>query len=61
VQAIEIDAAACAFLDACGAGETLAEAAAAALQTDAAVDLSSLMATLLDAGAFAADAVGSTR
>lgn len=61
VQAIEIDAAACAFLDACGAGETLAEAAAAALQTDAAVDLSSLMATLLDAGAFAAELAGSTR
>ncbi|MBA2411710.1 MAG: putative DNA-binding domain-containing protein [Burkholderiaceae bacterium] len=57
VQAIEIDAAACAFLDACAAGETLAEAAAAALQTSAAVDLSSLMATLLNAGAFAADAM----
>jgi hypothetical protein len=49
-----LDAAGCAFLDACAAGGTLADAAAAALAADAAVDLARLMATLLEAGAFGA-------
>lgn len=52
VEARCIDAAACAFLDACAAGHTLADAALAALATDPQTDLAQLMAGLLDAGAF---------
>ncbi|MGE3678569.1 MAG: putative DNA-binding domain-containing protein [Burkholderiales bacterium] len=43
----------CAFLDACAAGESLADAAQAALGVDAGTDLGALMARLLEAGAFA--------
>jgi hypothetical protein len=50
----EIDAATCAFLDACAAGLILADAAAAALAVRAEADLARLMAALLDAGAFGA-------
>ncbi len=57
VQAIQIDAAACAFLDACAAGRPLGQAAAAAVQADSAVDLAALMASLLDAGAFGSDSI----
>lgn len=57
VQAIQIDAAACAFLAACAAGSRLADAAAAALQADSAADLSALMASLLDAGAFESESM----
>ena len=53
VEHVELDAAACAFLDACAAGRTLADAAAAALAAIAETDLVRLMARLLDAGAFA--------
>ena len=53
VQAIQVDAAACAFLDACAAGRSMTEAASAAIRTDPTVDLSALMASLLNAGAFA--------
>jgi hypothetical protein len=42
----------CAFLDACAAGGTLADAAAAALAADAHADLAALMARTLGAGAF---------
>ena len=42
----------CAFLAACAAGETLGSAAAAALAADPDIDLSTFMATLLEAGAF---------
>jgi hypothetical protein len=42
----------CAFLDACAAGGTLAEAAAAALAADPGADLCASMARLLEAGAF---------
>ncbi len=56
VQAIRIDAAACAFLDACAAGYPIGAAASTALQADMTVDLSALMASLLNAGAFASDA-----
>jgi hypothetical protein len=42
----------CAFLDACAAGGTLADAAAAALAVDPQADLSTLIARMLDAGAF---------
>jgi hypothetical protein len=49
-----LDAAGCAFLDACAAGRTLAEAAAATLAARPAADLARLMAALLEAGAFGA-------
>ena len=52
VEAVALDAAGAAFLDACAARGTLAEAAAAALAADPATDLARLMATLLGAGAF---------
>jgi len=52
VQWCALDAAACAFLDACAAGEALPGAAAAALAADPAADLSAIMARLLVAGAF---------
>jgi hypothetical protein len=42
-----------AFLDACAAGQTLGDAAAAALSVQADVDLSHMLAKLLRAGAFA--------
>jgi len=48
VRWIGLDAAGCAFMDACAAGATLVEAAAAV----PAGDLSGLLASLLDAGAF---------
>jgi hypothetical protein len=52
VENVDLDAAGCAFLDACAAGATLAEAAGAALAADAKADLARLMAQLLGAGAF---------
>lgn len=48
-----LDAAGCAFLDACAAGGTLAQAAQAALQAQGATDLTVLFSTLIQAGAFA--------
>lgn len=54
VEHLELDAAACAFLDSCAAGDTLADAAAAALAAGADTDLSQLIARLLEAGAFGA-------
>ena len=52
-----LDAASCAFLDACAAGLPLAHAASAALARQAGTDLAQLMARLLDAGAFCSAAV----
>jgi len=52
VQWTALDAAGCAFLDACAAGRPLADAAGEALACDAGTDLASLMARLLEAGAF---------
>ena len=52
VEHVELDAGTCAFLEACAAGRTLAEAAAAALAVSAEADLAHLMAQLLAAGAF---------
>jgi len=52
VQWLALDAAGCAFLDACAAGGTLAAAAEAALAVQGDADLARLMATLLAAGAF---------
>lgn len=49
---IALDAAGCAFLDACMAGRPLADAAAAALGAQKDTDLAHLLSTLLDAGAF---------
>jgi hypothetical protein len=52
VEHVELDAATCAFLDACAAGRTLAEAAAAALAVRTDTDFAGLMKRLLDAEAF---------
>lgn len=53
VEAIEMSAGGCAFVDACAAGCALSDAGLAALEADHDVDLSGLMAQLLQAGAFA--------
>jgi hypothetical protein len=53
VHWIAMEAAGCAFLDACAAGETLAQAADRALAADAKADVAGLLARLLGAGAFA--------
>lgn len=52
VEWIALAAAGCAFLDACATGETLAEAAQAALRVQRDADLTQLMSALLKAGAF---------
>lgn len=52
VQWTQLDAAGCAFLDACAAGRSLAAAAVAALKAQEDADLARLMKTLLEAGAF---------
>lgn len=49
-----LDAAGCAFLDACKAGRPLGDAAANALGVNHDTDLASLLSTLLNAGAFGA-------
>lgn len=49
---IALDAAGCAFMDACMAGRPLADAAAAALGMQQDIDLARLLSTLLDTGAF---------
>ena len=53
VQWIGLDEAGCAFMDACAAGGTLAQAAQAALALEPGADLAGLMARLIGAGAFA--------
>lgn len=53
IASVKVGAAGCAFLDACAAGRTLADAAAAALAAEPAAELSQLMAQLLESGAFA--------
>ena len=52
VESIDLDAAGCTFLDACASGDTLAHAAAAALEVDEQADLARLMTQLLEVGAF---------
>jgi hypothetical protein len=52
VQHIELDAAGCAFLDACAKGSDLATAALEALAREPRADLAQLMQRLLEAGAF---------
>ena len=53
VDAINIGAAECAFLDACGRGDSLGDAGVVTLAVDAAVDLAGLLARMLRVGAFA--------
>jgi len=57
VEWIALDAAGCAFLDACAAGGTLAEAARAALEVQGDANLARLMSNLLEAGAFSGTTV----
>jgi len=57
VEWFALDAAGCAFLDACAAGGTLGEAAEAALQAQGDANLALLLARLLKAGAFRENAV----
>lgn len=52
VEWVPLDAAGCAFLDACAQGDTLARAAQVALEVKGNSDLARLMSTLLAAGAF---------
>lgn len=52
VQWMALDAAGCAFMDACAAGLPLADAAGAALNASPQANLMQLMAELLQAGAF---------
>lgn len=52
VERTALDAAGCAFLDACAAGRTLADAAQAALDRQGDADLTLLTSTLLGVGAF---------
>jgi hypothetical protein len=53
VEWLALDAAGCAFLDACAGGETLGVAAAAAIAAQPGADLAGLTSTLLTAGALA--------
>jgi hypothetical protein len=57
VEWIALDASGCAFLDACAAGGTLAEAARAALEVQGDANLARLMSNLLEAGAFSGTTV----
>jgi hypothetical protein len=52
VRWAQLDAAGCAFLDACAASRPLAQATAAALEAKEDTDLARLMKTLFEAGAF---------
>ncbi|MGQ0751403.1 MAG: HvfC/BufC family peptide modification chaperone [Betaproteobacteria bacterium] len=54
VRWIGLDAAGCAFLDACAAGDSIAVGIEAALGANRDIDLTRLMASLLEAGAFGA-------
>jgi hypothetical protein len=53
VEAIELSAGGCAFMDACAAGAPLSDAGLAALGAQHDIDLSTLIAQLLHVGAFA--------
>ncbi len=53
VQALELGAGGCAFMDACAVGSRLSDAGVAALDAEPQVDLAALLAQLLRAGAFA--------
>lgn len=58
VEADTLEPAGCAFLDACAAGQPLAEAADHAQATDPQADIAGLFARLLRAGAFDARSLG---
>jgi hypothetical protein len=51
VEWIRVDAAACAFLDACASGKALGSAIGAALAVDETIDAARMVTTVLDAGA----------
>ncbi len=53
VDAVAVDEACCAFLDACAVGRPLTEAIQAATEVEGSVDLTQMTATLLSSGAFA--------
>ncbi len=53
IEWVQLPAAGCAFLDTCARSGTLADAAAAALAVDPHADLALVMATTLEAGAYA--------
>jgi hypothetical protein len=53
VEAVELSLGGCAFVDACAAGAQLSQAGRAALDAERGVDLSTLIARLLNAGALA--------
>jgi hypothetical protein len=61
VEWTALDAAGCAFLDACAAGRTLADAAQAALDRQGDADLALLTSVLLGAGAFSSMTLGSSQ
>jgi len=61
VRWLALDAAGCAFLNACAAGRTLAEAAQAALEAQEGADLSQVLAVLLGAGTFGGTSHGGER
>jgi hypothetical protein len=54
VESMEAGTALCTFLDICGAGRPLADAAQAAIEADADASVATLMSTLLSAGALRA-------
>lgn len=53
VETIALDAAGCAFMDACARGASLTEAVLAAAEVEGSLDLTQLTATLFSSGAFA--------
>ncbi len=53
VETVPLDAAGCAFMDACASGASLTEAVLAAAGVEGSVDLTQLTATLFSSGAFA--------
>lgn len=61
VDVVALDAAGCAFMDACAGGGTLLAAAQAAAGVAADVDLAGLAETLFSAGAFAAPELADSR
>ncbi|MEP6677994.1 MAG: DNA-binding domain-containing protein [Betaproteobacteria bacterium] len=60
VRALPLDAAGCALMDACAAGDSVARAADAVLASHPDADFAALLARLLDAGAFGSVRLRST-
>jgi hypothetical protein len=61
VRWAQLDAAGCAFLDACAAGRSLADAACASRDAQEDADLARLLKTLFEAGAFGRMSAGAGR